>query len=126
MKSYRYVPLGDAAREIRLVTLLPGIEPARIRVCLKATLLIEDVVPQFEALSYTWGSTKAPASILVGRSKVSALFVTRNLTEALRYLRYPDMPRVLWIDAICVNQQNLLRSSEWQISIPRPRGLLSG
>ena len=35
------------------------------------------------------------------------LGVTRNLAEALRYLRFKDKPRVMWIDAICVDQQNL-------------------
>ena len=30
-----------------------------------------------------------------------------NLALALPYLRLKDKPRLLWIDAICVDQQNL-------------------
>ena len=33
--------------------------------------------------------------------------VTRSLYQALPYLRYREKRRVLWIDAICVDQQNL-------------------
>jgi hypothetical protein len=33
--------------------------------------------------------------------------VTKNLATALLYLRLSDRPRVLWIDAICIDQQNL-------------------
>jgi hypothetical protein len=33
--------------------------------------------------------------------------VTSNLDVALRYLRLKDQPRVLWIDAICINQHNI-------------------
>ncbi|KAL8658649.1 MAG: hypothetical protein Q9226_000864 [Calogaya cf. arnoldii] len=35
------------------------------------------------------------------------LAVTQNLGEALRYLRLKEEARVLWIDAICVNQEDL-------------------
>ena len=35
------------------------------------------------------------------------LAVTRNLAKALPHLRYKDKPRTAWIDAICVNQQDL-------------------
>ncbi len=43
----------------------------------------------------------------VGDSGYKTLYITRNLAEALPYLRYKGKPRVLWIDAICVNQTNL-------------------
>ena len=33
--------------------------------------------------------------------------MTRNLAEALQYLRYENRPCVLWIDAICVDQNNI-------------------
>lgn len=37
--------------------------------------------------------------------------VTRNLASALQYLRLEDKPRVFWIDAICVNQEDLQERS---------------
>ncbi|KAF4635100.1 hypothetical protein G7Y89_g3001 [Cudoniella acicularis] len=39
------------------------------------------------------------------------LAVTQNLCDALVHLRYPSKPRVFWIDAICVDQQNLMERS---------------
>jgi hypothetical protein len=36
----------------------------------------------------------------------ATLSVTRNLPTALRYLRDPQKARVLWIDAICINQDD--------------------
>ncbi|KAI4224637.1 MAG: hypothetical protein L6R36_004512 [Xanthoria steineri] len=37
----------------------------------------------------------------------SSLDVTRNLAVALQHLRYEHEPRVLWIDAICINQREV-------------------
>ncbi|KAJ9654442.1 hypothetical protein H2198_006522 [Neophaeococcomyces mojaviensis] len=61
---------------------------------------------QFEALSYTWGSKENPGRVFVGPDS-RPLSVTRNLAHALVHLRYPDKPRTLWIDAICVNQSDM-------------------
>ncbi|GAP85662.1 putative heterokaryon incompatibility [Rosellinia necatrix] len=67
---------------------------------------------QFEALSYTWGSSTSTETIFVedeggDASLSSKLDIQPNLAEALRYLRYAsDRPRTLWIDAICINQRD--------------------
>ena len=46
----------------------------------------------------------------------STLEVTRNLAVALQHLRYQHKPRVLWIDAICINQQDVHeRSAQVQL-----------
>lgn len=64
--------------------------------------------PVFEALSYVWGSEDNPPHIHVeSRQPQGILSVTQNLAKALPYLQYPDQDRILWIDAICVNQQDL-------------------
>lgn len=39
------------------------------------------------------------------------VLVTQNLSRALPYLRLRYRPRVLWIDALCVNQSDLLERS---------------
>lgn len=33
--------------------------------------------------------------------------ITENLDEALRHLRYPDRPRHMWIDSLCIDQGNM-------------------
>ncbi|KAI7775209.1 hypothetical protein LA080_007160 [Diaporthe eres] len=81
--------------------------------------------PKYEALSYAWGSEADPARVRV-RSRSHKhepqsyyLSTTRNLSDALRALRryHPaagdpegtlasSLSRVLWIDAICIDQAN--------------------
>ena len=63
-----------------------------------------DEAPDFEALSYTWGSTSDPVDILCDSQVVS---VTQNLHGALLRLRRPDQTRKVWIDALCINQNDL-------------------
>lgn len=72
----------------------------------------ETLEPEFEALSYTWGSMEDPSAVLVGRTGSSTVQITRNLAVALPYLRNENEPRMLWIDAICVDQQNLEERSQ--------------
>jgi hypothetical protein len=107
VETYTYTPLDEEAQEIRLLTLLPGTFSSEIRLTLDITSFTKSHVTNFEAVSYTWGSTENPVNIFIGESGRKILAVTRNLGEALPYFRYEDKPRVLWIDAICVDQQNL-------------------
>lgn len=68
----------------------------------------------YEALSYTWGSeANAERAHIVPNAagthdlpESSTLPLGRNLADALRDLRYDDRPRTLWVDAICINQDN--------------------
>ena len=103
---YQYTPLGQE-QKIRLVTLSPRIESVQIHVSLSIEVLTEEIVPEYEALSYTWGSPEHRADIFVNDSQSLTLSVTSNLAIALRFLRYEDRPRTLWIDALCINQQDL-------------------
>jgi hypothetical protein len=102
---YQYSPLDEEAQEIRLLTLLPGAFSSEIRLCLDITPFTESHVPNFEAVSYTWGSAENKKNIFIGESGRKTLAVTQNLAEALPYFRYEDKPRVLWLDAICVDQK---------------------
>ncbi|KAI4173796.1 MAG: hypothetical protein LQ346_008354 [Caloplaca aetnensis] len=125
MLRYQYQPLDPEAKTIRLMRLLPGSFEDDICVSLKTTVLHDKKIPKFEALSYAWGSKEDPAQISItphsqsnllskwarilktGKRVDACLDVTQNLAVALRHLRSRKRKRVLWIDAICVNQQNL-------------------
>jgi len=63
----------------------------------------------YEALSYVWGDIRDSAIILVDGRIVS---VTKSLETALRHLRYPDKPRTLWVDYVCINQEDILERSQ--------------
>lgn len=67
---------------------------------------------QYEALSYTWGDAGVSEHGHVEDYEDSSgpsmtLELRANLAVALRHLRRPDAMRVLWIDAICINQEDI-------------------
>lgn len=62
------------------------------------------LVPEYEALSYAWGDHSQLRTIEVNDSEFE---VTSNLHAALNRLRLSNSDRVLWIDAICIDQTNL-------------------
>ncbi|KAK3695771.1 heterokaryon incompatibility protein-domain-containing protein [Podospora appendiculata] len=87
---------------IRLLTLWPGAKYTPIQAHLTSVPLHQS--PPYEALSYTWGdpSQKSPITI----SGAAPFPAQRNLKSALHHLRYPDKPRTLWVDALCINQDD--------------------
>ncbi|KAN0103448.1 Heterokaryon incompatibility protein (HET) domain containing protein [Hyaloscypha variabilis] len=110
-QPYQYEPLNEEEREIRLMTLLPGEFSSKIRFHLHKERFEDDSMKEFEALSYAWGSTENLVDIFVGEAGHQIIQVTRNLADALLYLRHREKLRVLWIDAISVNQQDLQERS---------------
>jgi hypothetical protein len=72
--------------------------------------------PNFEALSYVWGeSTKDKTVEIRG---IGTVPVTDNLFAALQVLRHEEMRRLLWIDALCIDQENNEEKS-WQVLFMR-------
>src|ERR1700761_372916 len=104
-RQFRYRQL-ESLKHIRLLTLLPG-EFTDPLVCELKHAHIDDC-PSYEAISYECGppvtvtGNRTPPSITISPDK--QLLLRRNLSNALRWLRSPRNPRVLWADAICVNQ----------------------
>ncbi|KIW24128.1 uncharacterized protein PV07_09860 [Cladophialophora immunda] len=71
---------------------------------------------RFSALSYVWGSIDNPAYIIMnGNTK---FWITQNLFRALKSLRRPDVAQSLWVDAICMNQQDA-EEKKLQIALMR-------
>jgi hypothetical protein len=70
---------------------------------------------EYEALSYVWGSPERTREVIV-RAKWprsnKVLRISKNLSTALRYLRQQDEERILWVDAICINQDDLNERSK--------------
>ncbi|KAI0103961.1 heterokaryon incompatibility protein-domain-containing protein [Nemania sp. FL0031] len=104
-KAYAYSP--DAAktgrdRNIRLLELLPGRPSDDIRCVLTTHPLLPGVV-KYEALSYVWGDPAITKPISVNGDRLD---VTVNLRSALRHLRRTNKSRILWVDAICIDQSD--------------------
>lgn len=106
--KYQYERIDLATDAIRLVRVLRDDHDGPVRCELFQSYLDRGVGVPYEALSYTWGDPnvpKVPIDIInefTGRA--STLLVLPNLHDILRYLRLPNKDRVLWIDAICIDQ----------------------
>lgn len=71
-------------------------------------------LPAYNALSYTWndGNASNGETFSVFSTTTSTkLAVTANLYWALIHLRSQDEPRYLWIDQICIRQDDLAEKS---------------
>jgi hypothetical protein len=86
---------------IRLLHIEAGVDESPIRYRLVTTSL--EASPPYEALSYTWGSIEQGSTITCDDVP---LFVTQNLYDAIKYLRNPEHERIMWIDAVCINQKH--------------------
>ena len=104
--SYHYPDLLEGS--VRLVRLLPrdpaASENSRIKCCfLPCPLLNSETTHPFEALSYAWGSEENPKSISVDGCD---FLVGANLYSALLHLQDDFIERILWVDALSINQEN--------------------
>ncbi|KAK4445456.1 heterokaryon incompatibility protein-domain-containing protein [Podospora aff. communis PSN243] len=63
--------------------------------------------PRYEALSYEWGPPQNTETMYINGETKTKLRIRQNLASAIRHLRYPDRPRTLWADAVCINQADM-------------------
>lgn len=71
--------------------------------------------PEFEALSYVWGDQSQPRRVYLNGVP---FFVTQNLFKALESLVLQDKVRVVWIDALAINQCDVAERNH-QVSLMR-------
>jgi Heterokaryon incompatibility protein (HET) len=111
MPEYRYSRLSHN-KNIRLLRLLSNKENQEELRCelFEYSLGISDKATRpYEALSYCWGSEENLKSILVDNSSFK---ITQNLYYALSTLQDDSISRIIWIDAICINQTSDEEKSE--------------
>lgn len=102
---YKDVASLDVVQEqIRILHLEPGWGSTPISCTIHRISLTSHPPPKYEALSYTWGDPKATREIIVNGYLVN---VTFNLYSALYRLRQSEEMRVLWVDALCINQTDV-------------------
>ena len=104
MSEYCYSRLFPTS--IRLLRLLPsGKDPKPLRCELFEYPLQNSGKSShpYEALSYVWGSEDKPESIIIDNNSLN---ITQNLYTALLYLRDHVCARIIWADAICIDQAN--------------------
>ncbi|PMD31544.1 HET-domain-containing protein [Hyaloscypha variabilis F] len=99
---YSTAHLDLKSKEIRLVEILPADE-ATVISCRFHTQTLQKPAP-YTALSYTWGDTNNMKQILLD----GEVFKVRdNLWQFLHQIREQGRRDRFWIDAICINQENV-------------------
>ncbi|KAJ9412711.1 heterokaryon incompatibility protein-domain-containing protein [Fusarium oxysporum] len=99
--------LPSAATHIRLLKIYPaGYSWVPIYCKMLMTPISEPM--NFQALSYTWGTAARTHSLKLPETDFR---ITQSLDEAIRHLRREDEAITLWIDQICINQENLQEKS---------------
>ncbi|RKL31101.1 hypothetical protein BFJ70_g9845 [Fusarium oxysporum] len=87
----------------RLIRLSRGFK-SQLKCHLFQAYLDEDDLIPYEGLSYVWGSQDTPDKIEVNGK---TLAITASLHDALWHLRQTDEDRILWVDALCIDQSNI-------------------
>jgi hypothetical protein len=107
MSPYCYPPLSSVHNTIRLLRLFPHQDKNADIQCELFEYSLQDtqssVTHLYEALSYVWGDPDDKLPILVNQHRFD---VTHSLTRALSRLRNHSLERILWVDAICINQSD--------------------
>jgi hypothetical protein len=117
--SFVYEPLPQPELEghgdsFRLLYLQPGHGQDPVCCSIKTHQVAN--APPYETISYCWGDITQKGCIQCGDS---TLEVTTTIIDALRHLRRSEgLPRLLWIDQICIDQQDL-RERSYQVSMMR-------
>lgn len=98
-----YNPIDSSKAEIRIIHLLPGDFDDTINIELVPVSLSSNPTPQYDALSYVWGQEQCQNPAFVNGRPIT---ITSNLDIALRYFRETSDEKTLWVDAVCINQQD--------------------
>ncbi|KAI2613254.1 heterokaryon incompatibility protein-domain-containing protein [Hypoxylon sp. NC1633] len=88
--------------EIRILVLEAGDPDSEIS-CRLVTCSHGDRLP-YDAISYAWGN---PANVMAINCNGMAVQIPVNLYNALFWLRKRTEDRLLWIDALCINQEDM-------------------
>jgi hypothetical protein len=106
LSGYQYEPL-ESPDHVRVLALQPALKfkhnlEASIFQCDRKTLH-KTQTPIYEAVSYTWGEPHFLHSVVIHGLRIA---ITANVDVMLRHLRKVRKVRYLWIDAICLNQDD--------------------
>jgi hypothetical protein len=122
LPPYKYESLTSPDK-LRLLRLIPAsfkqvdIDCELVEVDFGDVSLDEEAHVSYEALSWCWGGDIPNAELRMHKGhNVFGFNVTPNLKAALRALRKHDGVRMLWIDAICIEQRNTEERNE---QVPR-------
>ena len=110
--KYHYEPL-IAEDAVRLVVL----DPARVEEAPLSCSIIQklrSIQPaDYSAVSYAWGAPEFSRNLEVRcDSDTSYLRITPNVDALLRHFRTHSQPQYLWIDSLCLNQDDEIEKAQ--------------
>jgi hypothetical protein len=102
---YHYDPLSRENDNIRLLRIIPNRNETAIVKCQLFNYLLapDKSTHLYDALSYVWGDPHDTMPIFIDGH---VLQITENLHAALLRLRDRSLERIIWVDAVCINQAN--------------------
>lgn len=103
MSGYTYSAVPAGGDGFRILRLRPGNADEPIACELTFAWLEASYLAPYDALSYCWGDPDDRLTITVHGHE---MHVTRNLHAALKQLRSGSGDRLLWADAVCINQND--------------------
>ncbi|KAK6609501.1 het domain protein [Botrytis cinerea] len=106
MSQYSYSTDPLDSDSIRLLGLMPDKDltsPIHCRLHDYSLRESDRGIHLYEALSYVWGSLENLKVVYVNNRSLS---VTANLYAALLHLRDRNFERIIWVDSICINQED--------------------
>lgn len=115
MASSIYVSLQGDGRAFRLLILEPSTDRLAPVLCKLNRASFDNDDLKYTALSYVWGDPLETTPILVNGVKTN---ITLNLEAALRHVRQPSCAATLWVDALCINQEDVAEKNH-QVEIMR-------
>ncbi|KAF2023338.1 hypothetical protein EK21DRAFT_81167 [Setomelanomma holmii] len=103
MSQYLHPLLSSRSSSIRLLRLKPNTDKSADIHCELFEYPLQECSGShlYEALSYAWGGSQKKLHIFIHGCSFD---VTDNLYEALLELRNHTLERIIWADAICINQ----------------------
>ena len=120
-----YKKLQASQNEVRLVTIQPAATESPLSCSLSHASLDDNLHTRYECLSYCWGGLRDTKQVRLfcdattGTPSAECMMaVTSNLYAALERLRNDSHSRTMWIDALCINQDDLQERTE-QVSMMR-------
>lgn len=116
--SYRYSGLDPSKTEFRLLELLPSPSRSAPLTCrlFVSSLPTAGPAPPYTALSYVWGDATMTHRISVrapgpAAEEATTLAITESLHAVLAHLRDPQERVTLWIDQLCIHQEDNVEKS---------------
>jgi hypothetical protein len=97
-KNYQYLPLGD--EEFRLLRILPE-RMSKLKCEIEHRSLEE--APDYIAISYAWGDGVDTKPLVLQGATIP---VAASLYDALKAVRQKKAETLVWVDALCIDQQN--------------------